>query len=76
MMTVSTHRKEPHLHKEEACGTYGDWYNAGYSNNHVDNIRNYLFIATILQVRSMIGHNLDYPILFQAPEVYSSPCRF
>ena len=44
--------------KEEACGTYGDWYNAGYVATIMLIISGIiLFTATILQVRSMIGHN-------------------
>tara|TARA_B100000676_G_C18069123_1_gene843093 strand:- start:604 stop:2550 length:1947 start_codon:yes stop_codon:yes gene_type:complete len=44
--------------KEEVCGTYGDWYNAGYVATIMLIISGViLFTATILQVRSMIGHN-------------------
>jgi len=44
--------------KEEQCGTYGDWYNAGYVATIMLIISGIiLFAATILQVRSMIGHN-------------------
>ena len=77
MMTVSTRRKEPHLHKEEVCGTYGDWYNAGYVATIMLIISGIiLFTATILQVRSTQDTTLDYPILPQVAEAYSSPCRF
>ncbi len=44
--------------KEEQCGTYGDWYNAGYVATIMLIISGIiLFAAAILQVRSMIGHN-------------------
>ena len=48
--------------KEEACGEYADWHNAGYVATIMLILSGIiLFTAIILQVRSMIGHNSRLP---------------
>ena len=48
--------------KEEQCGEYADWHNAGYVATIMLIISGIiLFTATILQVRSMIGHSSRTP---------------
>ena len=48
--------------KEEQCGEYADWHNAGYVATIMLIISGIiLFTATIMQVRSMIGHSSRAP---------------
>ena len=48
--------------KEEQCGEYADWHNAGYVATIMLIFSGIiLFAATILQVRSMVGHNSRMP---------------
>ena len=48
--------------KEEQCGEYADWHNAGYVATIMLILSGIiLFAATILQVRSMVGHNSRMP---------------
>ena len=48
--------------KEEQCGEYADWHNAGYVATIMLILSGIiLFAATIMQVRSMMGHNSRLP---------------
>ena len=48
--------------KDEQCGKIGDWHNAGYVTTIMLILSGIvLFAATIMQVRSMMGHNSRLP---------------
>ena len=48
--------------KEEECGKIADWHNAGYVTTIMLILSGIvLFAATIMQVRSMMGHNSRLP---------------